>query len=92
MSKQSWNDSPGQGGECGESVRIHRYTMSKQSGSQWPVPAARLGSDVRKCEPVQGKRGGVSVPGRGLHSSTFQLILSALYGIGGVRKGLCSPC
>jgi hypothetical protein len=29
--------------------------------------------------------------GRGLHSSTFQLNLSALYGIGGVRKGLCSP-
>ena len=29
---------------------------------------------------------------RGLHSSTFQLNLSALYGIGGVCKGLCSPC
>ena len=29
---------------------------------------------------------------RGLHSSTFQLNLSALYGIGGVRKGVCSPC
>jgi len=29
--------------------------------------------------------------GRGLHSSTFQLNLSALYGIGGVCKGLCSP-
>ena len=26
-------------------------------------------------------------PGRGLHSSTFQLNLSALYGIGGVRRG-----
>ena len=32
-----------------------------------------------------------SQPGMGLHSSTFQLNLSALYGIGGVRKGLCSP-
>jgi hypothetical protein len=32
------------------------------------------------------------VVGRGLHSSTFQLNLSALYGTGGVRKGLCSPC
>jgi hypothetical protein len=30
--------------------------------------------------------------GRGLHSSTFQLNSSALYGIGGVRKGLCNPC
>jgi len=30
--------------------------------------------------------------GRGLHSSTFQLNLSALHGIGGVRKGLCSLC
>ena len=29
---------------------------------------------------------------RGLHSFTSQLNLSALYGIGGVRKGLCSPC
>jgi len=25
--------------------------------------------------------------GRGLHSSTFQLNLSALYGIGGARRG-----
>ena len=30
--------------------------------------------------------------GRGLHSSTSQLNLSALCGIGDVRKGLCSPC
>jgi len=30
-------------------------------------------------------------PGRGLHSFTFQLNLSALYGMGSVRKGLCSP-
>ena len=29
---------------------------------------------------------------RGLHSPTFPLNLSALYGIGDVRKGLCSPC
>jgi hypothetical protein len=27
------------------------------------------------------------VAGRGLHSSTFQLNLSALYGIGGARRG-----
>jgi len=33
-----------------------------------------------------------TVLGRGLHSSTSQLNLSALYGIGGVRQGLCSPC
>jgi len=30
--------------------------------------------------------------GRGLHSSTSRLNVSALYGIGGVRKGLGSPC
>jgi hypothetical protein len=30
--------------------------------------------------------------GRGLHSFTSQLNLSAFYGIGGVRKGLCGPC
>jgi len=28
-----------------------------------------------------------AAPGRGLHSSTFQLNLSALYGIGGARRG-----
>ena len=28
-----------------------------------------------------------AVGGRGLHSSTFQLNLSALYGIGGARRG-----
>ena len=28
---------------------------------------------------------------RGLHSSTFQLNLSALYGIGGARRG-CAAC
>jgi hypothetical protein len=33
-----------------------------------------------------------SNPGRGLHSSTSQLNLSALNGIGGVREGLCIPC
>ena len=30
--------------------------------------------------------------GRGLHAPTFQLNLSALYGIGGCALGLCSPC
>ena len=30
----------------------------------------------------------LTVRGRGLHSSTFQLNLSALYGIGGARKGI----
>jgi hypothetical protein len=27
------------------------------------------------------------LPGKGLHPSTFQLNLSALYGIGGARRG-----
>jgi hypothetical protein len=30
---------------------------------------------------------GDDIGGRGLHSSTFQLNLSALYGIGGARRG-----
>jgi hypothetical protein len=33
----------------------------------------------------------VLASGRGLHSSTFQLNLSALYGIGGARRG-CVAC
>ena len=32
-------------------------------------------------------RVGQRTAGRGLHSSTFQLNLSALYGIGGARRG-----
>jgi len=39
-----------------------------------------------------GYAGGDGGGGRGLHSSTFQLNMSALYGMGDVRKGLCSPC
>jgi len=34
----------------------------------------------------------VALVGRGLHSLTSQLNLSALYAIGGELKGLCSPC
>ena len=67
----------------------------------------KLSSKVNECKPLvngftawstEDYRGdGVQcnverLTGRGLHSSTFQLNLSALYGIGGVRKGLCSPC
>jgi hypothetical protein len=48
-----------------------------------PEGVARLGGrrSGDECQPAS----------RGLHSSTFQLNLSALHGIGGVRKGLCSP-
>jgi hypothetical protein len=35
----------------------------------------------------RGQPGTQGVDGRGLHSSTFQLNLSALYGIGGARRG-----
>jgi len=31
-SEQSGDGWPGHGGGCGECVRVHRYTMSKQSG------------------------------------------------------------
>ena len=34
MSEQSGIEWPGQGGGCGECVRVHRYTMSKQSGKE----------------------------------------------------------
>jgi len=36
---QSGTDCPGQGGGCGERVRVHWYTMNKQSGDEWPDPA-----------------------------------------------------
>ena len=41
------------------------------------------------AEEPRARRG---VEGRGFHSTTSQLNLSAFYGIGGVRKGRCSPC
>ena len=44
------------------------------------------------CAELENRYKIKKLPGRGLHSSTFQPNLSALYGIGGVRKGLCSPC
>jgi len=51
------------GGEgSDECVRVQRYTMGQQSGSEWP---------------------GHEVDGRGLHSSTVWLNLSAFCGIGG---------
>ena len=48
--------------------------------------------DARAAEALTGAYDvAAAVDGRGLHSSTFQLNLSALYGIGDVRKGLCGP-
>jgi hypothetical protein len=67
----------------------------------------KLSSEVSECKPldVGAEPVVLSVPAldrpdryyvvqvRGLHSScTSQLNLSAFYGIGAVRKGLCSPC
>jgi len=37
--------------------------------------------------PASPAAAAVAAAGRGLHSSTFQLDLSALYGIGGARGG-----
>jgi hypothetical protein len=53
--------------------------------------------ETKRATPGSGGGGGgvpreVRVAGRGLHSSTVQLNLSALYGIGGARRGLRSPC
>ena len=41
----------------------------------------------RTCHLVVNNLNQRLVPGRGLDSSTFQLNLSALYGIGGARRG-----
>jgi len=38
---------------------------------------------IMKWQPERDK----GTPGRGLHSSTFQLNLSAVCGIGGARRG-----
>jgi len=51
-----------------------------------------LSFEVKECKPLaDGAIVGSGVlelaAGRGLHSSTFQLNLSALYGIGGARRG-----
>jgi hypothetical protein len=53
-----------------------------------------MGTSVGPCtkdRPASRKDGFVDTlcaeAGRGLHSSTFQLNLSALYGIGGARTG-----
>jgi len=55
---------------------------------------AQVELKVDKCKPLavgQPHRvpdaAGQEATGRGLHSSTFQLNLSALYGIGGARRG-----
>ena len=37
MSERPGNEWPGQGGGCGECVRVHRYTTSKQSGARGRV-------------------------------------------------------
>ena len=55
------------------------------------------GGYVARRDPGDGAGGGRhhgrgGAGGRGLHSSTFLLDLSALYGIGGVHKRLCSLC
>ena len=68
----------GQGAGCGECVRVHRYTMSKQSrderealhpGRPGHVPA-RPARSVRRPPAVRRP------PGRGLPSFTLELNLS----------------
>jgi len=57
----------------------------------------KLRSTVSECKPLperpRGPRRVAAVrlgPGRGLHSFPIQLNLSALYGIGGARRGSVS--
>ena len=73
---------------------VYPHIRMKQSiggGRVRPCFEAGVGVIRRLSGRPVGSRGGL--PGsRGLHSFTSQLNLSALYGIGGVRKGLCSPC
>jgi len=62
------------------------------------APPTRTASGGFKSDPDvfdrlgYGSEGDGDNRGRGLHSFTSQLNLRALYGIGGVREGLCSPC
>jgi len=48
----------------------------------------KLSRKVNECKPLAAGGGGPQ--GRGLHSLTSQLNLSAFYGIGGARRG-CVP-
>ena len=86
--KLSWkgNDEwPGQGGGCGdESVRVHWYCeQTVRLSLQWNTSARLCLEGCRVHGFIKVQR----VAGRGLHSFTFQLNLSALYGIGGARRG-----
>jgi hypothetical protein len=70
---------------------VHGYTMTNQSSratTRTSVEALVVGraraDTVRGAVP--GQRG-ARLGGRGLHSPTSQLNLSALYGIGGARRG-----
>ena len=44
-----------------------------------------------RCDKIRDGVHGDGITGKGLHSFTSQLNMSALYGIGGICRGLCSP-
>jgi len=81
-------------------TRLTRDTQPLRAPSI-PCEALKLSWKVDRCKPLPAPWRWRGVPRRrrrraprrrGLHSSTFQLNLSACHGSGGVRKGLCSGC
>jgi hypothetical protein len=64
---------------------------AKGENTPWPV-WPRLSSPPCRCFPPRATAyllgSFLYLVGRGLHRSTFQLNLSALYGIGGASKGV----
>jgi len=57
--------------------RSRRVAVAARAGVLFPFS---FGADPASQQPLPS--------GRGLHSSTFQLNLSALYGTGGARRGV----
>jgi len=49
---------PGQGGGCGECVRVHWYTLSIQSGDEWPCQGGGCDECVRVYRYTMSKQSG----------------------------------
>jgi len=47
-----------QRGGCGGCLRVHRYTVSKQSGTEWPCQAGGCGGCVRVHRYTMSKQSG----------------------------------
>jgi len=85
-------------GRTGPPTRQIRTTTPVCMGRKAAKVAKTKNKEDAKRTKIYGKYGKLIVAavkeggGRGLHSFTSQLYLSALYWIGGARRGCVSPC